>query len=255
MEGDLATNVVVFKVHFDTPLGPIRGKVQVSTGPMPLVDLVPTALELTDILVRRACERETKEGRSVSCKAGCGVCCYQMVPLSPPEAIWISKLVDHLEKSKEPGLADRFDNIAKRLQGLGMVEDLLDPDYSDDVALDIARKYFSLKIPCPFLYDDSCSIYPYRPVACREYNVTSSPEYCADPYSNNVVKVAMPLPLSAPLARLTAKLTDTKPRLIPLTLARRWYLENEDLSRKSWPGMELLQRFLEEIGGSKKNEK
>ena len=244
-----------FQVDFNTPLGPVRGKVQVNTGPIGLVDLVPTALEFTDILVKRANAREEKRGRSISCKAGCGVCCYQMVPLSPPEAIWITELIDYLEKSKWKGLLRKFVEIEQMLSELGMVEELMDPEYSDDVALDISKRYFNLKIACPFLVNNSCGIYPYRPVACREYNVTSPAQYCTDPYSNNVKKVPMPIPISAPLARLTSKLTCAEPRLIPLTLARLWYVDNEDLSQKTWPGTELLQYFLKEIGKKRGNVK
>ncbi len=217
------------------------------------MDLVPTALEFTDILVKRANAREKRKGRSVSCKAGCGTCCYQMVPLSPPEAIWIAELVDYLEKTEWKGISRKFGEIEQVLINHGMVEELLNPDYSDDVALDVAKRYFWLKIPCPFLKDNSCGIYPYRPVACREYNVTSPSEYCADPYSNDVVKVPMPLPLSAPLARLTAKMTGARPMLVPLTLALSWYSKNRELTQKRWPGTQLLQRFLSEIGGKKGN--
>ncbi len=241
--------VSFFAVEFKTPFGIIRGKVQVSEGPMRLVDLVSTALEFTDILVKRAIDKEEKEGRKIYCGPGCGVCCNQMVPLSPPEAIWISELVDHLEKSGWKELSQKFDRIAEKLEQLGMVGELLDPDFSDDVALEIAKKYFQLSIPCPFLVDNSCRIYPYRPVACREYNVTSPPEFCRDPYSNQVNKVPMPLPLSAPLARLTAKLTGTKPRLIPLVLTRKWYFDNKELVYRKWEGTELLRGFLKELGG------
>jgi hypothetical protein len=55
----------------------------------------------------------------------------------------------------------------------------------------------------------------------------------------------MPQPLSTPLARLTAELTETKPRLIPLTLALRFAAQHEDLRNRTWPGLELFKRFLE----------
>ena len=50
-----------FSVDLTTPLGQIRGKVEVDPGPMRLVDLVPTAYELTNILVGRAIQREESD--------------------------------------------------------------------------------------------------------------------------------------------------------------------------------------------------
>ena len=237
-----------FQVDLDTPLGPVRGKVAVDTGPMGLVELVPTALELTNILVDRARRREEKEGRRISCKAGCGLCCRQMVPISAPEAFYLSDFVESLPPERQEEILKRFREIVKELERLNMIDELLDPHYCDDVVLPISKKYFSCNLPCPFLVEESCSIHPYRPVSCREYNVTSPATWCADPYSYEVVKVSMPLPLSAPLASLTARLTNSKPHLIPLTLALLWVSEHTDLKKRQWPGLELFQYFMAEVG-------
>jgi hypothetical protein len=100
-------------------------------------------------------------------------------------------------------------------------------------------------MPCPFLIDESCSIHAHRPVVCREYNVTSPPELCTDPIRNPIIRVPLPQPLSTPLARLTAELTGTKTRLIPLSLVPLWVSENQDLRRANWPGLDLFKRFLQ----------
>ena len=237
-----------FQVDLDTPLGPVRGKVAVDTGPMGLVELVPTALELTNILVDRARGREEKEGNRITCQAGCGVCCCQMVPISAPEAFYLSDLVESLSPERQEEVLKRFGEIVKELERRNLIDELLDPHYCDDVVLPISKKYFSHNLPCPFLVEESCSIHPYRLVSCREYNVTSPATWCADPYSYDVVKVSMPLPLSAPLASLTARLTNSKPRLIPLTLALLWVSEHTDLKKRQWPGLELFQYFMAEVG-------
>ncbi|UCH23921.1 MAG: YkgJ family cysteine cluster protein [Deltaproteobacteria bacterium] len=239
---------VFFEVDLNTPLGPIRGRVSVNTGPMGLVELVPTALELTNMLVDRARKREEREGKRISCQAGCGTCCCQMVPISAPEAFYLADLVESLPPDRREDLLERFEVIKKELERQHLIDELLDPLYGDDGAMTTAKKYFFLNLPCPFLVNESCSIHPYRPVACREYNVTSPPPWCADPYSYEVSKVPMPLPLSAPLASLTAQLTDSKPRLIPLTLTPFWVVANTSLRQRQWPGLELFQQFMAEIG-------
>jgi hypothetical protein len=90
-----------FEIDLNTPLGLIRGRVSVNTGPMGLVERVPTALELTNMLVDRARKREEKEGKRISCQAGCGVCCRQMVPISAPEAFyfWPDRLLTRIAQT------------------------------------------------------------------------------------------------------------------------------------------------------------
>ncbi len=237
-----------FEVELTTPLGPIRGRVAVDPGPMGLADLVSTTFELTNILVERANRREAREGRSITCRAGCGTCCIQMVALSIPEALHIAVLVETIAADRREEILRRFGKIAGELERRGLIGELFDPNYSDDAVLPIAREYFFLRMPCPFLVANSCSIHPFRPVACREYNVTSPAAWCADPYQHPIAKVPMPLPLSAPLAILSAQVTDSKPRLVPLTLALRFAAENDGLRRRRWPGLELFEKFMTVLG-------
>lgn len=241
-------NTAGFEVKLATPLGPIRGRVTIDTGPMGLVDLVPTAYELTNILVHRSVKREEEAGHLISCRSQCGVCCRQMVPLSPPEAFYLADLIDSLDSGLRKELFRLFDAIIGQLRYHNMINELLSPEYSDDPALAIARQYFQFQLDCPFLVDQSCSIYPHRPVACREYNVTSPAAWCADPYAHDIAKVPMPLPLSAPLARLTARLTGSEPRLIPLTLVPIWVAEHNAWRSMEWSGLTLFQGLMDEIG-------
>ena len=46
---------------------------------------------------------------------------------------------------------------------------------------ELAYEYFKHGIACPFLEDESCSIHPDRPMACREYLVSSPAENCRAP--------------------------------------------------------------------------
>jgi hypothetical protein len=60
----------------------------------------------------------------------------------------------------------------------------------------------------------------------------------------------MPLPLSLPLARLTAELTESAPILVPLTLVPRWVADQSDLRQRTWPGLDLFKHFMEVISKS-----
>ena len=235
-------------VQLTDPEGTIRGQVQVDTGPMRLADLVPTAYELTNVLGARANKREERAGRKISCCQGCAACCRQWIPVSPPEAFYLADLIASLEPQRREELLGRFDAIVSELERHDMIEGLFDPKIDDGPRLEIGRRYWKLQLACPFLVDESCSIYPHRPVACRDYNVTSPAIWCSQPYDHEIAKVEMPIPFSIPLARLTGELIGSKPPLIPLPLIPRWVSENAGLGQRTWPGLELFRRFMSHLG-------
>jgi Fe-S-cluster containining protein len=215
--------------------------------------LVPTACALTNALVERAIQGEAQAGHTLSCRAGCGACCRQMVPLSPPEAFYLMDVIDALEPARRGEVLQQFDDIVNVLDQRGMIDRLLDPQPSDEPALPVAREYFSLGLACPFLVDESCGIHPHRPVACRDYNVTSPVEWCARPYEHEVAKVPLPLPLSVPLSRLAASVAGIRPCLVPLTLVPRWVQQHRELRSRRWSGPDLFDRFLAELGCAHSN--
>jgi len=239
----------VVSVQLSDPGGTIRGQVQIDTGPMRLADLVPTAYELTMVLAGRANRREEQAGRSISCRAGCGACCRQLVPLSPPEAFFLADVIATFEDGPRNRLMERFDDIVDELKRRDMMAEMLDPTVSpSDPALKTGLRYFALQKACPFLVDESCAIHSVRPVACREYNVTSPTEWCTAPYAHDIAKVPMPLPLSLPLVRMSAELFGSKPQLVPLPLVPHWVKEHEELGQRHWPGLELFRCFMHHLG-------
>jgi Fe-S-cluster containining protein len=237
----------IFSVDIRTATGPVRGRVAIDTGPMRLADLVPSAWEITDLLVSRAAVREARAGRAISCRAGCGACCRQMVPLSAPEALHLREQVAALERGRREELGKRFARIGAELESRGLRESFLGHDPAIGVPRPVALEYFLLGLPCPFLESESCSIHPERPIACREYNVTSPASYCPAPHEQPVRCVPMPVPLSTALAQLTAELTGTRSQFIPLTLALGWAEEHAELGARTWPGAELFERFLAQL--------
>jgi hypothetical protein len=79
--------------------------------------------------------------------------------------------------------------------------------------------YFALGIPCPFLEDESCSIYADRPLACREYLVSSEPANCSRPEAAAVAVIEVPRRLSMLLFDLSAEDLPDGPAWLPLALA------------------------------------
>src|SRR3546814_20611725 len=59
--------------------------VAVPSRPIMLRELLPSLFEFNRQLLDHAIDRETKAGRRISCRAGCGACCRQLVPIGAIE--------------------------------------------------------------------------------------------------------------------------------------------------------------------------
>jgi len=241
---------VAFEVELNTAMGPLRGRVAIDPSPMRLAELVPQALELTDMLTARTAQAETREGRELSCAKGCAACCRQPVPLSIPEVFFVADLVARLpDAMREPVLAG-FRRAEAALERAGQIPVWLASRYDEEAALALSLPYFRLGIPCPFLAREACGVHPARPSRCREYGVTTPATWCAVPEAHPV-RVVPSQPMSAWLAQLTAELTGTPVRLVPLTLALRWADDNRELGQRSWAGPELFAAFLRHLARPK----
>jgi len=117
------------------------------------------AYEVIDRGIFLALQREKrKTGRRPVCKAGCGGCCatHTDIPIYPLEMVGIywyvlEKMDPALRTALMPKLDGRSAPTSGSVSGLG---------------------------PCPFLSDSRCTVYPVRPVACRQFIVFNRP--CGD---------------------------------------------------------------------------
>jgi Fe-S-cluster containining protein len=236
--------MATYTIRLETPDGPRKGRVSVYTGPTPLAGLVPPLLALTEGLVSATIAQAGRMGKTISCRPGCSACCRQMVPLAIPEAFYLSDLIASLPPDRRQMISPRFERIVTELDNNGFYERISNPDNTEDDYQIIAQEYLYLRLPCPFLEQDRCSIYPLRPMACREYHVTSPPEWCADPRSHKIESLKPRVALPVILTRLSGELLDVRPRLVPLSLAVRFASEHAGLHRRTWPGKMLFEEFL-----------
>lgn len=137
--------------------------------------------------------RAEQGGKTISCRKGCGACCRQPVPISESEALALARLVSELPEPRQSEVRARFSAALERVVSSALFGKLRQPaEMSDaDLAL-LSRSYFQLGVACPFLDDESCSIHAERPLACREFLVTSAPEHCAAPSDETVERVPLP---------------------------------------------------------------
>jgi Fe-S-cluster containining protein len=200
---------------------PITVEVTVPAEPTPMADLLPVFQGLTNAVVDLAIARVEAQGRTISCRAGCGACCRQVVPVSESEARSLARLVDALPEPRRTAIRERFADAVRRLAVAGVLEPLTRAvSQGGEPVRELGLAYFRAGIACPFLENESCSIYRDRPLACREYLVTSPAEHCANPSPESVQMV--PLPGRPSKAVMTEDRSATAGGWVPLVLSLDW---------------------------------
>jgi Fe-S-cluster containining protein len=244
-------NVKRFNLAVQTPDGDLPPlQIDVSDEPMRLSELVPLVHDLTDRTVGLALERSRREGKAITCKAGCGTCCRQLVPVAPAEVFYIVERILCIPLDKRRGPLERFEQNEKILVSTGLIKAIRNLGVTFDNNV-VARDYFRLGLFCPFLENQSCSIHEWRPIACREYNVTSPAAHCADPFRQNIESVRLCRRISESFSRLCSSIIDIPPGMVPMPLIFDYFETYEDASRKTFPGIELFDTAVEFVFGKK----
>jgi len=224
------------------------------TAPVDSVQLgaiLPLIQQLADTVVEVAVAECRGQRVAISCKKGCGACCTQAVPLAPAEARFIRDLVEALPEPRRTTVRHRFREAHEALAQAGLLETFLDTRGLDSAEiLELGREYLRLQIPCPFLEDQACSIHPQRPIRCREYLVTSSPEFCAGPEAATITRVQLPAEVLSAMLAVGGEASHGVARWVPLTVALEWAEGNPDLSMPR-PGTRLVQELFETLTGTK----
>lgn len=230
------------------PASIVECELAVPAEPITLADLARLVRPLSDAGANWAEHHATRHGEHVACAKGCGACCRQLVTISPAEALMIKELVAALPGEHRQEVEARFAAAKARLQAANLLtplEQLGDPNLNDAEHYALARDYFQLGLPCPFLDGaNACSIHPNRPSLCREYLASSPPAYCADPFTQAIKPLANPLRVGEALTALCARRLGRELQPVPLALALNWAHQHSDAGQKHWPARGLLEEFL-----------
>jgi Fe-S-cluster containining protein len=219
----------------------------VPAGQTNLTQILPVIQSLDDSLIAGVGAQLAEAGRTISCKAGCGACCRQMVPISIFEAEALAAWIRTLPESRRQELAGRFHQALLKLSAAGLIDRMVNEDWlaDTDSARQLALEYFYQRVPCPFLEDESCSIHPIRPLVCREYLVSSPAEHCADPVTLQIVPVRLPLNFSRVLNTVGAELEQSIRCWIPLLFLFAWMKgDAHPGDRIAGTGPQVLYEFL-----------
>jgi Fe-S-cluster containining protein len=128
--------------------------------------LMAAVYEALDGLIESFRNRCAREGLSVDCKKGCGLCCSQAVLVSAHEILLIRRYLDEtIDRETLRGIRKRTLEKHNRTRGM------------------TAMDFLHYLRPCPFLQDGCCVIYPVRPVACRCY-LSASLDSCREQHDH-----------------------------------------------------------------------
>lgn len=223
--------------------------------------LLPFAQQLTNELAMASIRHAEGQGKKISCQAGCGACCRQLVAISLVEARDLARVVAEMPPVRQAIVRKRFAKGIARLEAAGLVDPrdrsrkrwLLDdePGAAESLLPRITRKYFDQQIACPFLENESCGIYPDRPLVCREYHVTSPAERCRQIYQIGVDRVEVPRHIGEHLARVAHDVAGVDLHVIPLILCLEWSASESEPSQESFDGLELVRALVTEINTPK----
>jgi Fe-S-cluster containining protein len=242
-----ATDAMTADLQVNIGGEPMRLALTVPSGPAHVEDLLPVFQGLAEVVVGVGVRRVEQEGARISCRAGCGACCRQPVPVAESEARALKRLVHAMPEPRRTQIRERFAAAVRRLAENGLLGRVRDTTVKEDMQA-MAVEYFRLGIPCPFLEEESCSIYPDRPIACREYLVTSPAEECSRPTKERMRVVLLPAQVGRAVRALDRPVAGTSSGWLALVLALEW-AENHPEEPPSGSGPDLLQAFFSNLLG------
>jgi Fe-S-cluster containining protein len=100
----------------------------------------------------------------INCRRGCSMCCSQMFSISTIEAAYISRAVKAMPEAERKRLRAAAIEYARRAKAMTA------QDQSSDEEPSITPRP-GLRLPCPALHEDACSIYEARPIICRKWGL------------------------------------------------------------------------------------
>ena len=227
-------------VQIDFSLGIGEGRLDASiavpTGNVNFTQFLPVLHTLESALIDSAARLVEESGQKISCRAGCGACCRQMVPISIFEAEALGQWVRTLSATRQDELRARFHRVLLALKDSGILQHVASGDWFEDPEsmLETAIDYFRQGMPCPFLEEESCSIHSIRPLKCREYLVTSPAELCKEPSKSRITAVELPMKLSAVLYRMGGEIEANGRGWIPLIFLFAWMESGAEPGKSCW---------------------
>lgn len=213
-------------------------------------DLVPMAQKLCDKIVGSAIENTDRRGDKVTCERGCKHCCSYMVSLSSAEAFKIRDEILAMPTKEQRQSIRKMMTASRHIlnKSLPVNTDTIDDSSSEHIqSQNLSHWYGSLDLACPFLENNSCSIYSMRPLVCREHLAVSEAFTCKFSSPGMPRTVNLPVNISEVLMKTVNKLENTDDEAIIFPLVMLWSEAEVDRSQRLWPAKVLVETFIETL--------
>ncbi len=220
--------------------------------PLKLSDLVPMARAMCTKVVNTAAEIAAEWGQRITCSKGCTYCCSYLAPLSPAEAFRIRDEILTMPVNRRRhylrSLMIRARYILNHRQSLQQPEEPSGLTSQQDCLQNISQWYGNLKLACPFLSNQQCSIYQLRPLVCREYLVSSPASVChfTSPAAMPQI-IPLPVSIAEVLMTTSCRFEETEQEAVMLPFTILWTEENRARSEQTWQGKVLVETFVESL--------
>ncbi|MBT3026929.1 MAG: YkgJ family cysteine cluster protein [Candidatus Thiodiazotropha sp. (ex Ctena orbiculata)] len=107
----------------------------------------------------------SKTAEKLACRVGCSYCCYYKVEIRPVEVFQIVSYINQNYTKKQ--IIDILDKAKNNV---------------DKAASLTYQEHLETNQKCPLLVNDCCTVYPVRPLNCRNYHATNV-ELCRQSYN------------------------------------------------------------------------
>jgi len=222
----------------------------VPNKPVTARKMLPIFRQMAHSFVKIGTDAVEANGEKITCQAGCGACCRQAVPISETEVYHIAEMVEAMPEPRRSTIKERFRKGVEHLARIGWFEKLeTTVTASPKVRQGVLTDYFKQGIPCPFLEEESCSIYEERPLVCREYLVTTPAKNCEDPSPRTIRTIPVPIKPSPAVCEITRS-ENLGPgfTFVPLILSLDW-AENFPEKKEERMGEQWMKDFFKSITG------
>src|SRR5690349_6337406 len=98
------TGEVVLKVAGE----PLKMQMTVPATPVKPHRMLPVFQKMTDSFVEMGALAAGTQGKTISCRAGCGACCRQPVPLMEMQIYHIAEVVEAMPEPRRTEIKKRF---------------------------------------------------------------------------------------------------------------------------------------------------
>jgi Fe-S-cluster containining protein len=144
------------------------------------IALTTTLTDQLDAAIDARAELLQRSGQRIACARGCNACCHTIAVATEPEVVRIARWLDQPEHAESRAAFVAAYPVWRERLGPALDEVIRVIDRGSAADTDGAfAAAFQRRALCPFNRDGACTIYPVRPMLCRNAFALDTSADCA----------------------------------------------------------------------------